>query len=123
MTVNGKDYHLAFEGNSVVVNGNLYQVDMKSAGAASSDASAAPTPAAATGGGDLTAVKAQMPGVVLRLLVSDGDKVSKGDQLLVLEAMKMEVPVASPVSGAVADICVSQGDHVANNQQLLSVRA
>ena len=103
VTVNGKDYHLAFEGNSVVVNGNLYQVDMKSAGVASSDASAAPTPAApttaaATGGGDLTAVKAQMPGVVLRVLVSDGDKVSKGDQLLVLEAMKMEVPVASPVS-------------------------
>ena len=32
VTVNGKDYHLAFEGNSVVVNGNLYQVDMKSSG-------------------------------------------------------------------------------------------
>ena len=126
VTVNGKDYHLAFEGNSVVVNGNLYQVDMKSSGAPASGAAASATakPAAPSGGGgEVTAVKAQMPGVVLRVLVSDGDRVNKGDQLLVLEAMKMEVPVASPISGSVSDIAVSQGDHVANNQQLLSVRA
>jgi pyruvate carboxylase subunit B len=124
VTVNGKDFHLAFEGNSVVVDGNLYQVDLKSAGASKAEAPAAkPSAAPSAAGGDLTAVKAQMPGVVLRVLVANGDRVAKGDQLLVLEAMKMEVPVASPVAGAVTDICVSQGDHVANNQQLLSVRA
>ena len=123
VTVNGKDFHLAFEGNSVVVNGNLYQVDLKSSGTPTTDAAPAKPAAPSSAGGNLTAVKAQMPGVVLRLLVSDGDRVSKGDQLLVLEAMKMEVPVASPIAGAVTEICVSQGDHVANNQQLLSVRA
>jgi pyruvate carboxylase subunit B len=129
VTVNGKDYHLAFEGNSVVVNGNLYQVDMKSSGGPAAGASAAGAlassqPAAVSGGGgEVTAVKAQMPGVVLRLLVSNGDRVSQGDQLLVLEAMKMEVPVASPISGTVTEIAVNQGDHVANNQQLLGVRA
>ena len=97
---------------------------MKSSGGPAAGTSAAPTkPTDTGGGGELTPVKAQMPGVVLRVLVADGDRVKKGDQLLVLEAMKMEVPVASPVAGAIADISVSQGDHVANNQQLLSVRA
>ena len=77
--------------------------------------------AAPVSSGEKTSVNAQMPGVVLKVLVSNGDQVKKGDQLLILEAMKMEVPVAAPKAGTVTDITVEQGAQVANNQQLLSI--
>ncbi|MCP4191584.1 MAG: biotin/lipoyl-binding protein [Planctomycetaceae bacterium] len=118
VTVNGKDHFVAFQGNSVTVDGNVYQVAMAAVESAGAPANQQAAPAA---GGAKTAVQAQMPGVVLRVLVKNGDRVNKGDQLLILEAMKMEVPVAAPASGVVADLAVSEGDHVANHQQLLNV--
>ena len=115
--VNGKDYHLAFEGNTVTVDGNVYQVSIQQPDGSATAA------APAAKGGEATPINAQMPGVVLRVNVNEGDKVKKGDAVLVLEAMKMEVPVASPASGTVADIQVAKGTQVANGQQLMSVRA
>ena len=56
-----------------------------------------------------------MPGVVLRVLVSDGDRVTKGDQLLVLEAMKMENALPAPISGTIKKINLNVGDQVAKN--------
>ncbi len=117
VTVNGKEYFLAFEGNNVTVDGNAYQVELKPAGSASS--SATPAPAAS---GETTPVTAQMPGVVLKVVANVGDQVNTGDTLLVLEAMKMEISVASPSSGTVKQINVSQGDQVANGQELASVQ-
>ena len=119
LTVNGKDHFIAFQGNSVTVDGNVYQVSMAAAdGSAPAQPAAAAAPASS---GEKTPVNAQMPGVVLKVLVSNGDQVKKGDQLLILEAMKMEVPVAAPKAGTVTDITVEQGAQVANNQQLLSI--
>ena len=119
LTVNGKDHFIAFQGNSVTVDGNVYQVSMAAAdGPAPAQPAAAAAPASS---GEKTPVNAQMPGVVLKVLVSNGDQVKKGDQLLILEAMKMEVPVAAPKAGTVTDITVEQGAQVANNQQLLSI--
>ena len=62
-----------------------------------------------------------MPGVVLRITASVGDRVRVGDSLIVLEAMKMEVSVSSPVEGIVGKILVSVGDQVANGQPLAEV--
>ena len=118
ITVNGKDHFIAFQGNSVTVDGNVYQVSIAAADGPAPAESAAPAPVSS---GDKTPVNAQMPGVVLKVLVNNGDQVKKGDQLLILEAMKMEVPVAAPKAGTVTDITVAQGAHVANNQQLLSI--
>ncbi|MDG2381371.1 MAG: biotin/lipoyl-binding protein [Pirellulaceae bacterium] len=117
VTVNGKDHFIAFQGNSVTVDGNVYQVAMAAVDAAT-PANQVAAPAA---DGVKTAVQAQMPGVVLRVLVNNGDRVNKGDQLIVLEAMKMEVPVVAPAAGVVADLAVSQGDQVVNHQQLLNI--
>lgn len=111
--VNGQDYFLAFEGNNVTVNGNVYQVSISNRSATDTNAS---SPSA-----NATEVNAQMPGVVLKVLANPGDQVKSGDTLLVLEAMKMEVAVAAPCSGAVQQVLVSEGQQVANGETLATV--
>jgi len=112
--VDGRNYHLAFEGTSVTVDGNVYQVSMEEVDGTTS------SPATKTMGPS-TQVSAQMPGVVLRIMANVGDRVKVGDSLMVLEAMKMEVPVSSPVAGVVRSFLVSAGDHVTNGQPLAEV--
>ena len=67
-------------------------------------------------------LKALMPGRVVRLLVNNGDSVRRGQSLLILEAMKMENDIQSPVDGVVDEIFVSSGDTVEAGGQLLHVR-
>lgn len=69
-------------------------------------APAAPAPAA-IGAGEV--IKSPMPGNVLRLVASQGQKVNEGDVLMILEAMKMENEIVATKAGTVAQILVSQG--------------
>lgn len=64
-------------------------------------------------------IKAPMPGLVLNVLVQEGQEVSKGDNLLVLEAMKMENIIKSPSSGMVKKILVNKGLKVEKNEILI----
>ena len=64
-------------------------------------------------------VKAPMPGLVLNVLVKVGQEVNKGDNLLVLEAMKMENILKSTTAGTVKSIQVAKGDKVEKNAVLL----
>jgi len=64
-------------------------------------------------------VKAPMPGLIQSVAVSEGDKVEKGDALLVLVAMKMENTIKSSGSGIVKTLKVSAGEIVEKNQVLL----
>lgn len=64
-------------------------------------------------------IKAPMPGMVLNILVNEGDMVKKGDALLVLEAMKMENILKSPAEGIIKKIAVSKGMAVEKNQLLI----
>ncbi len=66
-------------------------------------------------------ITAKMQGVVAHILVSAGDEIQEGDTLLFLEAMKMEFPVASPISGTVQTIDVKQGDAVDTDQVMITV--
>jgi biotin carboxyl carrier protein len=66
-------------------------------------------------------VKAPMPGLVLNLLVVPGQKVSKGDSLLILEAMKMENVLKAPGEGEVKSILVKQGAAVEKGQVLVEM--
>jgi acetyl-CoA carboxylase biotin carboxyl carrier protein len=59
-----------------------------------------------------TPVTVPMVGKIVSVSVKVGDKVEENDQVAVLEAMKMEMPVVSPVSGVVKQVCVTAGQEV-----------
>lgn len=74
---------------------------------------------AGNGNRDIDAILAPMPGLLLEVLVQEGDKVEKGDRLLVLEAMKMENIISSPRAGTIKKIHQGQGATVDKKQLLL----
>ncbi len=65
-------------------------------------------------------VKAPMPGMVLNVMVENGQSIKKGDALVVLEAMKMENILKSPADGIVKKIRVTKGDKVEKNQVMVN---
>jgi 3-methylcrotonyl-CoA carboxylase alpha subunit len=73
------------------------------------------------GGGEQSAVVAQMPGTVIMVLVGEGDSVRARQPLVVLEAMKMETPLASPYDATVRAVHVAEGDRVASGAILLEL--
>lgn len=104
----------------VIVNGTEYQVaielvsEAEAKAAAPAAAPAAPAPAApaaaAPAGGEK--VNAPMPGTILEVKVAVGSTVKKGDLLFVLEAMKMENEILSPVDGKVTFVGTTKGSSV-----------
>ncbi|MBM7559490.1 DUF2118 domain-containing protein [Marinitoga litoralis] len=66
-------------------------------------------------------VKAPLPGVVVDITVSEGARVSKGQKLLVIEAMKMENEILSDYDGVVEKILVKKGDNVDGDQDLIII--
>ena len=79
---------------------------------------AAPAPAAA---GDGISIKSPLPGTVLNVLVHPGDKVTSGQRMLVLEAMKMENNINAPKDGTVKTVRVQQGDAVMEGDVLIVI--
>ncbi len=73
------------------------------------------------GGVKQNTIKAPMPGLVLNLMVAPGDKVQKGDGLLILEAMKMENVIKAANDGVVKTIAVQKGIAVDKGQLLLEM--
>lgn len=67
----------------------------------------------------LQEIKAPMPGLILKTLVSSGQEVKKGESVMILEAMKMENVIKSPGEGKVKDILVKVGDSVEKNTLLV----
>ena len=68
------------------------------------------------------AVTAMLPGIVLKILVSPGDVVKAGQPIMVLEAMKMENEIVSPVDGVVQEIRVKEGDKVETGDLLAVIQ-
>jgi biotin carboxyl carrier protein len=60
-------------------------------------------------------IRAEISGTVISVLVKVGDSVVEGDELAFIEAMKMEFPVAAPVSGKVMEIRIAESDAIAEN--------
>jgi len=119
VTVNGQKYHVRSEGNDTtfVIDGEVYIIDVKDGaeeGVASCSAAASNT----NGGRE---IKAGLPGSIFKVLVNEGDKVKKGQPVIVIEAMKMEIEVTSPEDGVVSSVKVKQGDTIVNNQVLVTL--
>ena len=72
-------------------------------------------------GAEQTVVKAPMPGVVVRVLAAEGDRVEPRQPLVLLEAMKMETPLVSPCAAVVRRVLVSEGDRVAAGAVLVEL--
>ncbi len=110
--VNGTPFNVEFE-KPISKPKNISVVNRPAAPAAgpapASKPVAAAAPAAASGKGDT--VNSPLPGVVLELKVKDGDKVSKGQVILVLEAMKMENAIEASSAGTIT-LKVAKGDSV-----------
>jgi oxaloacetate decarboxylase alpha subunit/pyruvate carboxylase subunit B len=88
------------------------------AAAAAPKAAAAPAAAPAPAHVDGTALKAPMPGMIIRYIKNEGDAVKKGDDVLVLEAMKMENALKAPCDGVIKAISLKSGDSVAKGAVL-----
>ena len=65
-------------------------------------------------------MKAPVPGTILRVTASSGQKVSKGDEILVMDVMKMETPVTAPCDGVVT-VVVAATDKVATGDTLATI--
>ena len=140
--INGNDYEVAInsvEGKnaSVTVNGTAYQVELEevpaapvqapvAAPAASAPAqSPAPAPAApaapAAAAGSGKAVTSPLPGVIIAVKVNVGDKVKAGQEVAVLEAMKMENSIEATQDGTVTAINVAKGDSVLEGAPIVTI--
>ncbi len=66
-------------------------------------------------------VNAPMAGTILELLVAVGDSVEAEDELLILESMKMEIPIEAPTAGTIVSIAVEEGQPVQEDDTLLTL--
>ena len=66
-------------------------------------------------------VKAPMAGKVIEVKVQVGDSVSEDDEVIILEAMKMEMPIVAPASGKVSEVKCQKGDSVAADDVLMVI--
>lgn len=112
---------------TITVNGTAYQVTVEegtttAAAPVAAPASAAPVaaPAPAASAGSIE-IKSSVPGRVIGIEVSPGQAVKKGDNVLILESMKMEIPVVAPQDGTIAGIQVSDGASVENGDVLATM--
>lgn len=110
---------------TITVNGNVYDVTVEE-GASTGAPAAAKAPAApkaapkaapaaapkASGGAGSIKVEAGAAGKVFKIEKKVGDAVKKGDAVVIVEAMKMEIPVVAPEDGTVASIDVAVGDAI-----------
>ena len=101
----------------VKVNGKVYEVELESV--TETDAKIEVATQAAKPPGEV--VKAPMQGNIIDVKVNVGDKVSSGDVLVVLEAMKLENDIIAPVSGTVKAVNVSKGQTVNNGDKLVVI--
>ena len=106
---------------TITVNGNVYDVTVEEGASTGAPVAAAPkaapkaapaaAPAASAGAGSVK-VTAGAAGKVFKIVANVGDAVKSGDTVIIIEAMKMEIPVVAPQDGTVASINVAVGDAV-----------
>lgn len=119
LILNGKSYEamieLTEEGWQVMLRGQLYQIDIEDERQRRLRMASGGT---STQSGELK-LKAPMPGLIVDVPVEEGQEVTKGDNLIILESMKMQNEIKSPREGKILRVNVNPGDSVNQNQILL----
>lgn len=131
VTVNGERYEVEVErvdGKSSSLSRKQMERGVKirvetepAVSAAPVSAPAAAAPAASNAGGG-SAVISPMPGVILDIKVKEGDSISEGQVVVILEAMKMENEIVSEFTGTVSAIRVKKGDTVDTDAVLVEIK-
>lgn len=120
VTLNGKDYEVEVDELSEAIVTNIAPTAAPAqaapVAAQPSAPAAAPAPAPVSGSG--TAVKAPMPGTILKVNVTAGQSVNAGDIMFILEAMKMENEIVAPTDGTVSQVVAAKGSSVATDDVL-----
>ena len=116
VTVNDKDYSIRIEGDKAIVNDKTYQIGIRR------DDESKPKALTEGTGTSGTDIIAQMPGKVIRLSSKVGDYLHPGQSIMVVEAMKMEIHVSTPIEGTVTDIKVVAEDHVKTGHVLAIIK-
>ena len=117
---------------TITVNGTAYEVTVEETGSVSAPTAApvaapkaapaaAPKAAAPAAGAGAVKVSASVPGKVLKVVASVGQAVKAGDNIIILESMKLEIPVVAPPDGTVASIDTSEGASVENGDTLATM--
>ena len=117
ITVNGVAYDVTVEEGT---GNGATPVARAAAPKAAPKAAPAAAPKAAAGAGSVK-VTASVPGKVLKIVASAGQAVKAGDNIVILESMKMEIPVVAPQDGTVASIDTSEGASVENGDTLATM--
>ena len=112
---------------TITVNGTAYEVTVEENGNAAAPVAAAPKAAApapkAAPAAAPKAVKVSpaVPGKVVKIVASVGQSVKAGDSVVIVESMKMEIPVVAPQDGTIASIDVAEGAAVENGDTLATM--
>ena len=124
--IDGVDYEVSvneLEGNNaeVVVNGKSFNVELDNEQPTASAPVARVAQSAATPAGKKVAanIKAPLPGSIIKVLVSNGQSVKRGDVLLTMESMKMENNVCAEADGTIKNVLVKQGQNVMQDDVLI----
>ena len=122
VSVNGNKYHVSVDGDEISVNGTTYSVDLEADKGTPVGKKPEPKKEGKKAVGNENEVVASMSANVFKVQVAVGDKVIAGQSLIVLEAMKMEIPIESPRDGEVAEILTQKGATVSTGDVLVRLK-
>ena len=124
ITVNGKSYDVTVEKkNDTPIRPGVSDMMTNSTQLAAKPMPVSKAFPAPVGSGSGTSIIAPMPGTVIAVRVSVGDTVKQGQEMLLVEAMKMHNPILSPSDGIVENMYIKAGDSIQTGQELALIRA
>ncbi|NSK35062.1 biotin/lipoyl-containing protein [Blautia schinkii] len=121
ITVNGTAYEVTVEENGNAAAPVAATAPKAAAPAPKAAPAAAPKAAAPAAGAGSVKVSAAVPGKVVKIVASVGQSVKAGDSVVIVESMKMEIPVVAPQDGTIASIDVAEGAAVENGDTLATM--